>query len=734
MATIQELNILLRTKGLGKVRRDMNSLNKLTGRITRSIAAFGAVLAFRRLGQGLAEVVKSQLRISDAMAEIRRTTGLVDSEIEKLTDSMVGLSRTMAGNIDDFLKLSEVAGRAGVRSRAEIEDLAVIAGQFGKISRLSFEESAKSLIQLSRAFGAAKISDNVKEIATVIVLTAKEFAVTEKQVIEGLQRFTASIAGLNLGINESVVLVTAVTELVGRARKAGTELNSAFFKAGTNMSKFAKIMGVDVAAAQTMFNKNTGDAILQLLKVIAALPTATQRMNAFKDVLGLVGTKAGAPVAKNMEKVFRVLESNNEALKTGTALADDYAIRMSGAGEQAKLLESNLKALSKIFGDEFTPEIEDSTQALIDLSQVMDSISKVAGKAVGLVIKSITTQLRLFTVVITAAQIAFLKLKQFAGFSGSGGGGGATPPGGGAGGAGALGGAATPAESPEVSSAKLVAEELLKNEINKLESLKQLREAFRESEFEAEFASIQRRTEAFDFFIDNQKKQIFSIAPLFQSVTAIFEDSLGGVFKSLIRGTFDLKKAFINLGLSMVDIVIDFVAELIIAHTIGRVLSAISLAFATAQAAALATAWAPAAVLASVATLGGAVGVGIGALATGLGAFVGTIAGLSGVGGGAGTAIGTTAGGGVRKGIQSFAHGGVVDKPTVALIGEGGEREFVIPESKMGAMGTVVNVNADVIFLEDDAAMDRFARSLEPSIVRASKRSTGGQPIELSER
>lgn len=35
--------------------------------------------------------------------------------------------------------------------------------------------------------------------------------------------------------------------------------------------------------------------------------------------------------------------------------------------------------------------------------------------------------------------------------------------------------------------------------------------------------------------------------------------------------------------------------------------------------------------------------------------------------------------------VPQFAKGGVVDSPTLALIGEGGEREYVIPESKMAA-------------------------------------------------
>ena len=35
--------------------------------------------------------------------------------------------------------------------------------------------------------------------------------------------------------------------------------------------------------------------------------------------------------------------------------------------------------------------------------------------------------------------------------------------------------------------------------------------------------------------------------------------------------------------------------------------------------------------------------------------------------------------------VPAFAQGGVVDRPTLAMVGEGGEREYVVPESKMAA-------------------------------------------------
>lgn len=68
----------------------------------------------------------------------------------------------------------------------------------------------------------------------------------------------------------------------------------------------------------------------------------------------------------------------------------------------------------------------------------------------------------------------------------------------------------------------------------------------------------------------------------------------------------------------------------------------------------------------------------IGKIAGGVGGAVGNVAGA--VGG----AVSNVAGfiGGL---IPHFASGGMVDRPTLAMIGEGGEREFVVPESHIGS-------------------------------------------------
>ena len=71
----------------------------------------------------------------------------------------------------------------------------------------------------------------------------------------------------------------------------------------------------------------------------------------------------------------------------------------------------------------------------------------------------------------------------------------------------------------------------------------------------------------------------------------------------------------------------------------------------------------------------------------------------------------------------TLAEGGIVTKPTLAMIGEKGEHEAVIPLSKMGQMGgTVINIdargsNGDAAV---EAAVERGIRQASPQLINAS--------------
>lgn len=63
--------------------------------------------------------------------------------------------------------------------------------------------------------------------------------------------------------------------------------------------------------------------------------------------------------------------------------------------------------------------------------------------------------------------------------------------------------------------------------------------------------------------------------------------------------------------------------------------------------------------------------------------------------------------------LPRFAAGGVVDKPTVALVGEGREREYIVPESKMGraALNYLMGKRGDAVLRNEGGRTGRAGAS-----------------------
>jgi hypothetical protein len=83
-------------------------------------------------------------------------------------------------------------------------------------------------------------------------------------------------------------------------------------------------------------------------------------------------------------------------------------------------------------------------------------------------------------------------------------------------------------------------------------------------------------------------------------------------------------------------------------------------------------------------------------------------------------------------GLATFATGGIVNKPTIGLVGEGGESEAIIPLSKLGDM--VGGKGETNIYLTVTAGMGTNGAQVGQEIVNeliAWQRRNGALPVRV---
>jgi len=169
---------------------------------------------------------------------------------------------------------------------------------------------------------------------------------------------------------------------------------------------------------------------------------------------------------------------------------------------------------------------------------------------------------------------------------------------------------------------------------------------------------------------DANRSSLSYLVEGYQTLYSGLTDALTGV----ITGAKSAAQAMKDLGLQLITMVVKWMVQRQLAATMSKGLEKAMTASSVASAAITAKAWAPAAAMVAAATFGASTA----SAAAGLTALSGLSRALA------------------RVAVPGMANGGVVTRPTLAMIGEGGGPEAVIPLDRAGGLGGETRVTLNV--------------------------------------
>jgi len=208
-------------------------------------------------------------------------------------------------------------------------------------------------------------------------------------------------------------------------------------------------------------------------------------------------------------------------------------------------------------------------------------------------------------------------------------------------------------------------------------------------------ADLEARRETIDAFYTLQMDAHRSLLSVMTEATMAFHDGFASALGDIVTGASTAEDAFKGLGKQIVRIFVEWMAKKVTASALGKSLLAAETAASVAAAATTAAAWASAAAMVSLASFGANAGPAM----SGISATVALAQALA---------------------IPQLAEGGVVTRPTLALIGEGRDDELVLPLNNrtlkgLGGGGATVtqNIYGDINTKTDlDELHNSLGRSL----------------------
>ncbi|SNB30335.1 putative phage tail protein [Flavobacterium psychrophilum] len=327
---INELNGKAKTAGFS-ISSMADSFNKYSALGATVIAGLtGVVLSVQK-------IIDINGKLSDAQADVSKTTGMTKTEVDELTKSF-GLLETRTSRID-LLKIAEQGGRLGV-PKAEIQDFVktmnMAAVSLGDSFTGGVDEVAEKLGKIKFLFKETKdmgVEEAYNSIGSAINDLGANGTASEANIAEFTKRIGSLTDVLKPTVQETLALGTAFEESGIEAETSSRAYNIFMKQASTESGKFAQVMGISKKAVEDMINTNPMNFMLDFAKGMNGMnATEVAKTLDFLGVNADGANKVIGAMGNNFERFHELIDLSNNSFASGTSLINEYNIKNETLG------------------------------------------------------------------------------------------------------------------------------------------------------------------------------------------------------------------------------------------------------------------------------------------------------------------------------------------------------------------------------------------------------------------
>ncbi|SFU49250.1 phage tail tape measure protein, TP901 family, core region [Pustulibacterium marinum] len=304
-------------------------------------------------------------KLSDAQADVQKTTGLTKDEVNELTKSF-GLLKTRTARIE-LLKLAEEAGRLGIKGTENIQAFVT--------------EANKMKVALGDDLGETAIRDVGKmvDIYRVGEQTGRDFAGSMNALGSAINEVSASgsnqagflvdylkrQAGIasqaRISAADNVAYAATFDEIGQSVEVSATAMNKVWADMFQDPSTYAKIAQMSVKDFSTLLQTDANEAMLLFLEGLnkdsSGLQILLEKMKDL-EVGGSRGVAALAALSSSTNLLRERQQQSNKALEEATSLTNEYNLKNNNLA--AMLEKVKRKVIGMVTPEGFVKWLEDS--------------------------------------------------------------------------------------------------------------------------------------------------------------------------------------------------------------------------------------------------------------------------------------------------------------------------------------------------------------------------------------
>jgi TP901 family phage tail tape measure protein len=199
---------------LGKITGQADQFTKSMEASNARVIAFGAsVGVLAAVSQGFKSIITTTIQVEKSLAAINSVLGANTAKLNQFKDDIFSVARETGNSFETVSEAALELSRQGLKADEvlrRLKDSMILS----RLSGLSAAASVEGLTAAVNSFSKSGITTS--EVLNKISKTAASFAVSERDIIEGLKRSASVADQAGVSINELGAIITAVQQKTAR--------------------------------------------------------------------------------------------------------------------------------------------------------------------------------------------------------------------------------------------------------------------------------------------------------------------------------------------------------------------------------------------------------------------------------------------------------------------------------------------------------------------------------------
>lgn len=334
---------------MATVRSGLSSFGRawqgMKSQVVGTFAGVGALFGISAITGAVRSWVTGAAQMSDAMSDVRRTTGLTENQMQSLNSSLKGLdTRTPRA---ELLALASDAGKLGISAERDVLGF-VRAGDQIKVALGEDlgEDAIKVIGKLTQTFRLGEqrgydLEKSLLSAGSAINTLGQSSTAAESYLVDYATRMAGVNVQTGISIENTLGYAAAADQLGLKVETTTTAMSQFTLKAFKEPAVYAQIAGMKVGDFNKLLKEDTNEALLRVLEGLngnnAGMETMVQK---FGD-MGQEGARAVSTLAALSGQTKLVREQQdiaNKSFAEATSITTEFQTRNNNfAGNLEKI-------------------------------------------------------------------------------------------------------------------------------------------------------------------------------------------------------------------------------------------------------------------------------------------------------------------------------------------------------------------------------------------------------------